>query len=121
MRTQEGRRGGRRRKREEEGGGGRSRRRGRRGAEDDDGGGEEEEQEAEEGRLSAARRSAIMPLCMPGVTGPTSVMSTFGGGPGGEVRRGGPSQKARKASGLLRSVPSFPRRHKKPLRRREGF
>ena len=47
--------------------------------------------------------------------------TTIGGGPGGEVRRGGPSQKARKASGLLRSFPSFPRRHKKPLRRREGF
>ena len=37
------------------------------------------------------------------------------------MRRGGPSQKARKASGLLRSFPSFPRRRKKTSQKARGL
>ena len=43
------------------------------------------------------------------------------GEPKGEMREGGPYQKARKASGLLGRCPSLLRRHEGLLRRPEGF
>eukprot|EP00959_Pyramimonas_sp_CCMP1952_P312720 6545941-Pyramimonas_sp.AAC.1 len=45
----------------------------------------------------------------------------FSGEPRGGVRRGGPSRKARKFQGLLRSLLSLHRRHRSLLGRPEGF
>ena len=45
----------------------------------------------------------------------------LGGGRGGEMRRGGPSEASEKSAGLLRSFPCLRNRPREPLRSPPGF